>query len=373
MISSLRLVNFRNYDDCRVDFVPGVNLLLGRNGQGKTNILEALYYLSVLRSFRTSRLQDLRQIGKQFFLLDCRVSGAEGGPLTELFVSQGTERRLRVNGVEGVKATDFITRLTCVAFLPSDLDIVKGSPALRRRFLDILLCRQSPEYLRNLQKCNAVLKCRNIMLRDCRKYPRATVQAYDSQLTASAVALERARLEVVESLNAALKELSMRFFPKLDAEGVVLRYYPGIVRMHQDFHGVDASAMADAYREGLDSSYESDCQNGATRLGPHRGEMVFLLSGRSLTNYGSQGECRSAMLAARFAEVRLLSETRGPDQVSVLVDDVLGELDETRAAAFLGELGTCRQTIMAATASPPGLAVAPNGCHLVEAGRITPL
>lgn len=369
MLSGLRLVNFRNYDDCRVEFVPGVNLLIGRNGQGKTNVLEALYYLSVLRSFRTGQIEHLRQFGRDYFLLNCRLSDSDGRN-TELQISQGSERRLQINGVDNIKSTEFITRLNCVAFLPSDLDIVKGSPSLRRRFLDILLCRLSRDYLQNLQKFNAILKCRNIMLKDSRKYPRSTVQAYDYQMISCAVAIEKMRLEVVSSLNELLKTVSLSFFPSPDNRIVSLRYYPGIDRMRREYND-KSEPMETVYRDSLDSSYDSDCQNGSTRLGPHRGEMVFLLADRSLTNFGSQGECRSAMLALRFAEVKIIGNTCGTDNVTVLVDDVLGELDEIRSAAFLANLQNCRQVIMAATAVPEGIQPSPGGYHLVDGGKIT--
>jgi DNA replication and repair protein RecF len=366
MLTRLRLLNFRNYDDCTIGFAPGMNILCGANGQGKTNILEGLYYLGLLRSFRTSQLLHLRQFGRDFFLLNGELRHADG--LTEtLQVSYGDERRLSVNCNPCNKAVDFITRLCCVAFQPSDMEIVQGSPSLRRKLLDILLCQLSPEYLRQLQIYNSVLKSRNVMLKNLDKYPVLTIRAYDHQLIKSGVFIEQERLNIVEKLNDKLQVLSGRFFA--DGRKISLRYYPGLSRTQKSKYE-HIEELATAFRESLDASFVRDCQNGATRYGPHRGEMGCLLGDTSLTFYGSQGECRISILALRFAQARLLEETRGADDVLLLVDDVLGELDDCRRNAFLQELVESKQVIMTVTAIPEELKNSPFTVKYIQAGKI---
>jgi len=366
MLTRLRLLNFRNYDDCTIGFAPGMNFLCGANGQGKTNVLEGLYYLGLLRSFRTSQLLHLRQFGREFFLLNGELRHADGQAET-LQVSYGDERRLSINGNPCNKAVDFITRLCCVAFQPSDMEIVQGSPSLRRKFLDILLCQLSPEYLRQLQIYNSVLKSRNVMLKNLDKYPVLTIRAYDHQLIKSGVFIEQERLNIVDKLNEKLQVLSVNFFD--DGRKISLRYYPGLNRTQKSKYE-NNEELATAYSESLDSSYERDCQNGATRYGPHRGEMGCLLGDTSLTFYGSQGECRISMLALRFAQVKLLEDKRGADDVLLLVDDVLGELDDSRRKAFLQELVESRQVIMTVTAIPDELKDFPISVKYLQAGMI---
>jgi DNA replication and repair protein RecF len=366
MLTRLRLLNFRNYDDCTIGFAPGMNILCGVNGQGKTNVLEGIYYLGLLRSFRTSQLLHLRQFGREFFLLNCEIRHSEGLPET-LQVSYGEERKLSINGNPCSKAMDFITRLCCVAFQPSDLEIVQGSPSLRRKFLDILLCQLSPEYLRQLQVFNTVLRSRNVMLKQLDKYPPITIRAYDHQLIKSGVFIEQARLAIVEQLNGKLESLSGHFFS--DGRKISLRYYPGICRA-QKTPANSVDELTAIYSETLDNGYDRDCQNGSTRYGPHRGEMGCLLGDTSLTFYGSQGECRVSMLALRFAQARLLEEKRGAEDVLLLVDDVLGELDGSRRKAFLQELVASKQVIMTVTAIPDELKDYPITVKFLQAGMV---
>ena len=133
MLAHLRLINFRNYDRCAIDFSPGINYLLGANGQGKTNILEAVYYLSLLRSFRTSQINNLRQWQKNVFHLSAECV-KNGGVKDRMAVTYGTERRLVFNGVPIARASDFINRFICATFIPEDLDIIKGPACLSGGF-----------------------------------------------------------------------------------------------------------------------------------------------------------------------------------------------------------------------------------------------
>ena len=136
MLKSLTISNFRNFDRIKTELDSHVNVLVGSNGHGKTNFLEAVYYLSLLRSFRTNQISDLRQWKKDFFRLECECTQS-GMPSSHLSVTYGNERRLQVNGTNIYRTSDFINQFICVTFIPQDKDLIRGSEVLRRRFMDI--------------------------------------------------------------------------------------------------------------------------------------------------------------------------------------------------------------------------------------------
>lgn len=351
MLERLRLDNFRNYTHQEILFSPGANLLIGANGQGKTNILEAVYYLSLLRSFRTSQLIHLAQHGSSGFSIYGEVSDGRGGAPIRLGVRQGQQRELVVNGGRVNRATDFITRLPCAAFIPEDLSIIKGAPGLRRRFLNIALCQLSPEYMAALQDSNSALKSRNEMLRVAQNYQRETVTAYDRILVQLATRIEFARHRLALQLNAALSALSGEFFP--DGRQLSVKFLTGCNPLPDEVPPEEPEFAAQ-YAQSLQGCYDRDCRDRTTRFGVHRSDLSCLLDGRLLCNYGSEGECRTASLALRLAATRVMRDRLGDHGVTLLVDDVLGELDRVRRDAFLRHLWSAGQVIFAGTMAPAG-------------------
>ena len=348
MLAHLRLINFRNYDRCAIDFSPGINYLLGANGQGKTNILEAVYYLSLLRSFRTSQINNLRQWQKNVFHLSAECV-KNGGVKDRIAVSYGTERRLAINGVPIARASDFINRFICATFIPEDLDIIKGPACLRRRFLDITISQLSPAYLKSLQNYSAALKNRNIMLKQPGKYPLSTLTAYDCIIVKQGVAIELARRDLSTKLNLALQKQSEIFFRQKKV--LSLKFLTGLGTLLKDASESSAELSA-LYHETLQKTLERDCREGNTRYGPHRSELHCLMDNNSLAFFGSEGECRAAALALRFACLDVLQQELGREEVTLIVDDVLGELDQERRRAFLQQLDLAGQVLIAGTAVP---------------------
>ena len=348
MLSHLRLFNFRNYDQCDLNFSPGINFLLGENGQGKTNILEAVYYLSLLRSFRTSQVNNLRQWKKDVFYLsaECQTTTKEE---MQLSVSYGTNRRLTVNGVAVQRASDFINHFICATFIPEDLEIIKGAAFLRRRFLDIAISQLSAAYLRALQNYSEALKNRNIMLKQPGKYPLSTLTAYDYIIVKQGVIIELARRDLIGRLNQALLKQSALFFQNKKILSV--KFLTGISTLLKNF-SADSAELSGLYQDTLRKNLERDCREGNTRYGPHRSEMHFLMDDNSLAFYGSEGECRVAAIAVRFACLDVLQQELGRDDVTLIVDDVLGELDQERRAVFFQQLALAGQVIVAGTAIP---------------------
>ena len=177
MLKEISRANCRNFDSLRVHLDDHVNVLVGHNGQGKTNFLEAIYYLALLRSFRSSQIADLRQWKRDYFRLDC-ICQRHDQPETRLTVYYGDDRRLLINGNNVYRTSEFVNNFICVTFIPQDKELVRGPETLRRRFLDIAISQMSPAYLKNLQAYMEALKSRNAMLKDQYKYTQATITEY---------------------------------------------------------------------------------------------------------------------------------------------------------------------------------------------------
>jgi DNA replication and repair protein RecF len=325
-----------------------MNFLVGDNGQGKTNILEAVYYLALLRSFRTNVIDDLRQWSQQFFILHGLLETPSQPPET-LAVSYGSERRLLINDAPVYRTSDFINRFLCVTFIPQDLELVCGPPAQRRRFLDIAISQLDAGYLRHLQAFQEALRSRNAMLKVPDKYPSTTIRAYDQVLIKHAVAIEMARRTFASSMNDILQEKS----PQLFGAGrlVAVKYLSRLGFMLESHEGGEEE-LSKTYSRGLEHNFERDLKNGSTSCGPHRAELSCLLDQKLLHKFGSQGEMRMASLALRFALLDLIRRRQDPDNVVILVDDVIGELDEQRRINFIGELCKSGQILFACTRIP---------------------
>ncbi|MBR4427327.1 MAG: DNA replication and repair protein RecF [Spirochaetales bacterium] len=352
MISRIRLLNFRNYDDCTVEFSHGLNCLVGYNGQGKTNVLEGVYYLSLLRSFRTSNINELRQWNRDFFTLRGSVS-SEIDLNTELEVTYGVDRRLTLNGSKIYRASDFINKLVCVTFIPEDLSMVQGTPSVRRRFLDIAISQISPEYLRHLQAFTVALKSRNALLKEVDKYSRNTVTAYDTVLAKEGAFIEIERLKFSKMLNVRLEELSGELVG--DERKLSINY---MMRLNgfrlQSFDEYEINGIEKSILENLEKNYEKDVERGNTGIGPHHSDFTCLLGGVNMSSFASQGECRLCSLSLKLGCLTIVKESLGRNGVTLLVDDVIGELDSRRRASFFNAVNGIGQTIFACTEIPIG-------------------
>ncbi len=351
MISRIHLIRYRNYDDCIIDFDSGMNLLVGRNGQGKTNILEAVYYLSLLRSFRTANVNELRQWKSNFFTISGLIPSSVG-PADELTVSYGAERRMTVNGVPVYRASEFVFKFICVTFIPEDLELVQGAPLQKRRFLDIAISQVSNEYLHNLQGYVTALKSRNALLKQPEKYDKLMVTAYDTLLARNGAAIEVARLEFVKRLNERLARISGKLLE--DNRLLRLKYMFRLGNNLLQEHHLEQGELEGAIREGLEKNYERDLQNGSTSVGPHRSDFTCILGDVNMSGYASQGECRLASLSIKLACLDIIREARGSSDITLLVDDVTGELDVHRKNRFFSTIEEVGQVLFACTEIPQG-------------------
>jgi DNA replication and repair protein RecF len=323
-LAYLRLRDFRNYTRLDVDFAPGFHLLLGDNAQGKTNILEAIYLIATLRSFRGVGGAQMIRHGQKGYFVGGKVVG-QGEHDVKMYWSS-PERSLSLDARPVRKLTDYLGVLRTVVFCTEDLQLVKGAARSRRRFLDLLLSQTHTSYLTLLQRYTRALRSRNALL----KHPRPDLAALDSfsrELVKSGEEIIRLRHELVPKFSP-LARLAYRRISS-EAEELRLEYQPSV---KQDF-GVELAQSR--HRE---SAYRS------TLIGPHRDDLQLLLDDRSAAQFGSEGQKRTLAITLKLAQAEYLTGLHGSPPV-LLIDDIMGELDVKRRGGFLPLLERSEQSL----------------------------
>jgi len=342
VLESLELVDFRNFTRLALDFPPGLNLLVGENAQGKTGFLEALYLLGALRSFRASREIEMLAWGGDGARVNARFGRSQGGSrdLELRWVRRpdgSLERTVLKNRLPVRRMAEFLGEVPLALFTPGDLALVQGAPQGRRRFLDLLLCKISPAYLSALARLQTVLRQRNELLRRRPAPTSAELEPWDQQLSSTAAILVPRRQAAV----VRLQEVASDLFRRLSDGGseLALTYRPG------------SPANQEEVLEALVQGRREDLRRGTTTLGPHRDDLELRLADRSLRRFGSQGQQRSAALALRLAEARVVGEGHGEGAL-VLLDDCFSELDPGRRERLVEILGGWPQVFLTATSLP---------------------
>jgi DNA replication and repair protein RecF len=313
-VGHLRLRDFRNYARMDVDFTPGFHVLVGNNAQGKTNVLEAIYLLATLRSFRGVGGAQMIQHGKKGYFLGANVV-AQGESEIKMYWSVA-ERKIALNGQPVKKLTDYLGTLRAVVFCTEDLQLVKGTARGRRRFLDLLLAQTFPTYIPILQRYAQALRSRNALLKQ-RTFDPVALESFSKELVSLGEEITRLRRELIPKLSP-LTRLAYRRISN-DAEELRLEYQPSIKR---DF------ALELAQSRAREQSYRM------TMVGPHRDEVQLLLNDKSAAAYGSEGQKRTLAVALKMAQAEYVTGIHGSPPV-LLIDDVMGELDVKRRSGLL--------------------------------------
>lgn len=346
-ITQLQLKDFRNYEECALEPCEGVTVLLGDNGQGKTNVLEAVYLTCTGRSHRTRQDRDLIRWGAEFADVRIHSLRRDGTHEVEIQLPAAGRRHILVAGQEVSRSGELLGHVTGVLFSPEDLRTVKDGPAERRRFVDMALAQLRPAYYYAMQRYNRALKQRNELLRAAAARPSliATLDSWDEQLAASGAELMRHRREYVARLSETAGETHRDIAG--DRERLSIQYRPSV-------DGGDAQACMDA----LFAARENDARRLTTSVGPHRDDVALLVDGRDVRAFGSQGQQRTAALSMRLAELKVMRDELGEWPV-LMLDDVMSELDPGRRRRLLEHLKGV-QTLVTCT-DPDDLAGAEAG------------
>lgn len=334
----LTLQNLRNIAFAEFSFSGRQQFFVGSNGQGKTNLLEAVGFVTALRSFRTADAGLLIAQGKKEGALAAEFEHEKFGPSRVVITLRAGGKEVTCDGERVTRLADFLGRFPTVVFSSQDQQLVRGAPALRRRWLDLALAGTDARYLHALTGYHRALEGRNQLLK--RQASAAELAAFEAPLAESAAALVAARRGGVDTLAphvaAAYATLSA------DAEPASLAYEADVAPEAGD---------AAAWRAHFEKSRARDLQFRSSLSGPHRDDLALKVGGRPAKDYGSEGQQRSLVLALRLAQVSHVRAATGVEPV-LLADDVLGELDPARRRRFWSALGEARQVLATGTSLP---------------------
>ena len=318
MIRRLRLSDFRNYNSLSLVFDSKINLIIGDNGQGKTNLLEAIYFLSFLRSFRTNRADLIKQTGSSNLEIESTV--LFNNYHKDFKVIYGENKLLKIDGNDVKRASDFIGFIKPVVFTHDDIKLISSSARYRRRYLDILLSSADKLYLNNLHNYITALKSRNSVLR-CSN-DDYLLKAYDPILAKYGQKIIDARYKIISDL----EKKADSFIKKIKGTNYNLNllYYSKIKQKQN---------TEENFISILNSENERDRSRTYTGIGPHMDDLLVFLNGKNLKNYGSVGQCRLCTLCIKMAEAEIIAEKEKNLSIA-LIDDVTGELDSKTKDAF---------------------------------------
>ena len=336
-VEKLTLTSFRNYQRATLELPSDGVALLGDNGHGKTNLLEAIYYLELFRSARGARDKDLVRFGDAGFHVSASLDGSPRGALSVSagFDAATQKKKVAIDGVEVTRLSDAIGAAPAVLFSPADVALVRGAPAERRRYLDVMLALADRHYLLALQRYRHALAQRNAALRALNGHARDAasldaVEAFEPALAESgAIMLVKRHAWAVDAAPA--------YAEVLDAIGE--RTSVSLALRRGGGARIDEAELRLWLCSALAAQRAHDVRRGTTHAGPHRDEVMLLLDGRDLRSFGSNGQQRSAAIALRMLESRTLQTALGTAPL-LLLDDPFAELDADRSARILGLLGS---------------------------------
>lgn len=344
-LNQLTLQNFRNYSDLQLEFSPGLNLFLGPNAQGKTNLLEAINVLAMTKSHRTSQERSLIQWGKDF----ARVSGEvqkenQKYQLEILLTKKG--RKVKVNHLEQRRLSDYIGHLNVILFSPEDLSLIKGGPANRRRFLDMEIGQTDVRYLYESVQYQKILRQRNHFLKQAQAGKKADLLFLDvlsEQLAAAGAVMVVRRLAFLQQLGKLAEKIHTKVTGQ--KEELAFAYQSSL---GEALTGADQEAIEGMLQTQLKEKASAELIRGTTLAGPHRDDFLFLINGQNVQTYGSQGQQRTAVLSIKLAEIEWIKEQVGEYPI-LLLDDVMSELDHARQFQLLETIEGKVQTFLTTT------------------------
>lgn len=328
IIENIYLENFRNYESQKIKLSPGKNIFFGLNGQGKTNVIEAIYYFCTCKSFRSIHDKEIIRFDSDYSHIRIDFSDNKRKNTADIYITD--KKSVKVNGINLEKLSEIIGSINMVIFTPEHLNLVREGPGTRRNFLDVLISQIKPMYFKYLMNYYKVLKQRNNILKNRKML--STIEVWDEKLVQYGVKICEYRKEAINRMN--------KFIEKFESENekFFIEYSPSIKNNFTDL---------EVFLSQLKSGLERDIEKGMTMTGPHRDDFDVILNGKSLKKYGSQGQTRTGVLKIKLAECEIIKDITGEEPI-LLLDDVLSELDEQRRKYFINNIEG-RQVIITCT------------------------
>lgn len=340
LIKSIELSNFRNYKTLNLNLGENINLVYGKNAQGKTNFLESIYFAAFSKSFRTLRDKELLLYGEPVLNLKLLFQGSTREQSIEISMDANCKKKILVNGAPVTKVSDLVGKLNIATFFPEDLSLIKGNPQYRRRFLNKELSQLYPAHLNELMDYNKLIGQRNMAIKNHKMQGKSQslIGIWDEQLADLGAKIIQRRRIFIEELNNYASPINADLSSK--NEKFIMKYSSAIPSQKAENYDKIKGILLEELRHNL----MTDIKYGCTMKGPHKDDFDVYIDGRPVKIYGSQGQKRTSALAIKLAGIELITKLL-KERPIVILDDVFSELDQDRRYALMSYLSGCQSFI----------------------------
>lgn len=345
-INNIKLKNFRNYEDLDLNFSSKKVLLVGKNAQGKTNLLEAIYYLSSLNSIKAKQDSELIKWNEDFAHLEANFDKCDLTIDLDVTINPPKKKILKVNGIKKAKSSEFISNISAVSFSTSDLLLLRGSPEDRRKWLDLAISQVYPAFLDRLSKYNKIRTQKNNYLKDLRcscniNNDSTLLDVWNEQLAVAGSNIIYLRLNFLKEISKFAQEKHKNI---ANGEILTLAYETSLIENVSNSDLSNAEILA-LFKMQLEEKKQEEIARGQSVVGPHRDDISFFINGIDSKKFASQGQQRTIVLALKLAELEIIRNKIGESAI-LLLDDVLAELDNIRQNYLLNAIEKDTQTII---------------------------
>ncbi|RDW15255.1 DNA replication/repair protein RecF [Oceanobacillus arenosus] len=343
-IEQLNLKNYRNYEQLEVSFDDKINVIIGENAQGKTNLMEAIHVLSFTKSHRTTHEKELIQWDKEYAKIEGRVTKRQQSIPLEIIISN-KGKKAKLNRLEQRRLSDYIGAVNVVMFAPEDLNLVKGPPQIRRRFIDMELGQIQPTYIYHLGRYQKILKQRNHLLKQMQrgaKQDKVMLQVLTDQLVEHAAVILEKRFAFLKLLRTWAGPIHYEISRGIETLEI---QYQATIEVLEEATNEEIETI---YLTKFEEMQTKEIERGTTLIGPHRDDLLFSVNKKDVQTFGSQGQQRTTALSVKLAEIELIHKEIGEYPI-LLLDDVLSELDDHRQSHLLNTIQGKVQTFVSTT------------------------
>lgn len=346
-LQKLKLNNFRNYKEFDLDFSEKKTLFIGKNAHGKTNILEAIYYLSILKSKRAQKDSELVFWEQEFCRIKAEVLKNDVDIELEVLINPPGKKTIKLNGIKKTKSKDFLGNLVAVNFCTDDLMLLRGAPVDRRSWIDDCIAIIYPSYQERLQKYNKIRSQRNNLLKTLKIQNNLedSLSVWDEQLVIAGSNIIYLRLKYLNEIKNVVQAKYNIIAPE---ETLSLVYNSTVLGEVADFSLFSIAEIAEHFKQKMEENRQEELIRAKTLIGPHRDDVEFFINKKNAINFASQGQQRTIVLSLKLAEIDIIKQKIN-DTPLLLLDDVLAELDKTRQNFLLKSIEEDIQTIITST------------------------
>lgn len=337
IIEKIKLKNYRNYDSLEINLNEKLNVIIGKNAQGKTNLLESIYVLSLTKSYLGVNDKSLIKLGNNYAILEADAI-LNSGPKKFKLLIKDNGKQVIINGKEIKKLSDYVSNLKVIIFSPENIRMIKEGPSIRRKFLNMEISQISMKYVKLLMDYNNIVRQKNEYLKLDNKN-KDYLNILNDEVAKLSVEIYLLRRKFLDNINMFIDKI---YYEIMGMQGLKIKYISNI-----DYFE-DKTEMVDKFREKIDKYLEKEMLYKISLIGPHRDDFIFVLNDKNIALYGSQGQLRSVILALKLSEIELFKQS-GDDDPILLLDDIFSELDLDKKNNLIKYINNNIQTIITTT------------------------